>query len=48
MNTPTRLERIRAIAGTVGEIAATAVLILTAALAAVLIIGTVHLYFEIW
>lgn len=48
MNTPTRLDRIRAIAGAVGEIAATAVLIFTAVLAAVLIVGTIHLYTEIW
>jgi hypothetical protein len=43
-----RAVKVREVAGAVGEIAATAVLVLAACLAAVLIIGTVHFFTEIW
>jgi hypothetical protein len=48
MNTGTRLQRIREVAGAVWDIMAAAVLVLSAALTTILIVGTLHIFYKIW
>lgn len=48
MTAGTRLQRVREIAGVVLETMAVVVLAATTALAAVLLVGTIHILYQIW